>query len=68
MIATRQVGAPNRAAEQNIPHQSNARFRLEKDNLAQAYELMNLAHRMRPDGPLIKAKLEEYLARLEASS
>ena len=46
----------------------NAAVRLEKENLAQAYELMNLAHRMRPDGPLIRAKLEEYLARMEAAS
>ncbi len=46
----------------------DAAVRLERDHLEKAYELMNLAHRMRPDGPLIKAKREEYLSRLETAS
>jgi hypothetical protein len=36
---------------------------LEKHDLDLAYELMNLAHRMRPDGPFIKARRDEYLKR-----
>ena len=36
---------------------------LEKHDLDLAYELMNLAHRMRPDGPFIKARRNEYLKR-----
>jgi hypothetical protein len=44
----------------------NAAIRLEDSDLDKAYELMNLAHSMRPDGPLIAAKLEEYRERLGA--
>lgn len=36
---------------------------LERDHLAMAERLMEMAHRARPDGPFIKAKLEEYRAR-----
>lgn len=45
----------------------DAALALEKDHLEKAYELMNLAHQMRPDGPFIKTKRDEYLKRRKAS-
>ena len=42
----------------------NAALKIEKEDLKLAFELMNLAHEIRPAGPIIKQKLDEYREKL----
>ncbi len=42
-------------------------FRLKSKDLALAFKLMSLAYQARPNGPLIKAKFEEYKQLLEST-
>ena len=42
----------------------NAALKIEKEDLKLAFELMNLAHEIRPAGTMIKQKLDEYREKL----
>ena len=43
----------------------NAALRIEKNDLRLACDLMILAHKVRPGGPVIKRMLEEYRRKLK---
>jgi hypothetical protein len=48
----------------DVNYLRNQAISLEQENLPLAEKLMSLAHQARPDGPVIKQKLDEYRQRL----
>lgn len=59
-----QISIEEIKSDTDIEYLRDKAIYLEKENLPLAEKLMSLAHQARPDGPVIKQKLDEYRQRL----
>lgn len=59
------TGRLNRISDSYADILRNAALKFEKEDLMLAFDLMNLAHEIRPAGPFIQKKLEEYRRKLD---
>ncbi len=60
--------ARNKLSEEDVNYLRDLAIKLEASNLHDAHALMLLAQRVRPNGPLIKKKIDEYANQLRQRS